>query len=56
MHTFELTSPKVSISFRFPMKKKGSLRVVDSLILVSCSPRQIAQKLFDKLEIFGPIV
>ena len=24
MHTFELTSPKVSISLRFPMQKKGT--------------------------------
>ena len=23
MHTFELTSPKVTISLRFPMQKKG---------------------------------
>ena len=34
MHTFELPSPKVSISLRFPMRKKGfSLEVlVENLI------------------------
>ena len=53
MHTFELTSPEISISLRFPMR---NVLAVDCLILVSYSPRQIAKKLFNKLEIFGAIV
>ena len=46
MHTFDLTSPKVSISPRFPMQKACSR---SGLIFISCSPRQIVQKLFNKL-------
>ena len=35
MHTFELTSPKVSISLRFPMKKKDFSLLAVSLVRLS---------------------
>ena len=58
MHIFELTSPKVSIFSQVSYAEKGFQPVlpVDCLIFVSCSPRQIVQKLFNKLEIFGAVV
>ena len=51
-------SKSEAFCLRFPMQKKGFLSVlpVDCLIFVSCSSRQIVQKLFNKLETFGAIV